>query len=946
MIIVVIGWWAISTLTALFVLPIVWRIFTRLPDRGFGFVHAVGIMAASYLLWIGANFGLLRNTLGGVISVMILLALLSLMISRNHWREIVDWLRAHRKMIILMEVLFLVAFLFWAGVRTTMPALDHTEKPMELAFINGILQSETFPPLDPWLSGYAISYYYFGYVQIAFLSQLTGTIGSVSFNIANALWFAMSVLGTYSILYNLLHHRDGRPRFGLSFLGPVFVLITGNLEGFLEVLHTRGLFWRQTAQGEWVSSFWGWLNIKNLVDPPAAIQSWVPQRFWWWWRASRVVSDVNLAGAPFELIDEFPFFSFLLADNHPHLLALPFVLLAVALAFNIFLSGKQKLTRLRVERLPVNVDNFIQIGAFLLLLLLIAGNIVNTVDPEMSFGMLIINSVKASFLPAVVLFLIWTLFRMLSGAEESALSMTELWISAWIFGGVIFLNTWDSPIYLTLFTLCLIWRLRGLAKIEILKSTFNTLIAVGAIAVLLYFPWYPSFSSQLGGVLPNLIFPTRFPQLLVMFAPLLIPLLWWLVQKVRERWQPSDGGTIAGLSISIPLSLMLVSWLFTWGVALPLMSQSELDQSLSGLGAGTVQEVFEASLSRLWNGWTALGMGILIALGCVLILRQFRHRNDLDRDQNPTWVFVAMLIIIGALLVLGPEYLYLRDQFGYRINTIFKFYFAAWILWGLAAAYALSEIWRRNWRHLAVFAVLLPTAPIFLDLLDELSANLLEGTTAGIATLLLGLYAVAWLIWLYSVVRAALFTKPRRDIIRSGLTALVMLPLFLGLFYPFLTLWTKSSHFNPAQGHTLDGANFIEIRNSADFEAIQWIRDNLPLGVISEAVGGSYNPNYARISTHTGFPTVLGWPGHESQWRGGYEEIGSRNSDIATLYQTRNWNDAQMLLDRYDIDYVYIGSVERSTYENLDEQKFEIYMELVYTNDEVRIYARKGALIP
>ncbi len=946
MIFAVLGWWVISTLAALFVFPTIWRIFTRLPDRGFGFVHAVGIMAASYLLWIGANFGLLRNTFGGAVFVLILLLLLSLIVSRNHWHDILDWLRANLKMIILMEVLFLLAFLFWAFVRSTMPALDHTEKPMELAFINGILQSGTFPPLDPWLSGYAISYYYFGYVQIAFLSQLTGVIGSVSFNIANALWFAMSVLGTYSILYNLLHHRDGRPRFRLAFLGPLFVLITGNLEGFLEVLYARGLFWRQTVQGEWVSSFWGWLNIKNLVDAPAVNPSWVPQRFWWWWRASRVVSDVNLAGAPFELIDEFPFFSFLLADNHPHLLALPFVLLAVALALNIFLSGKREPTRLRGKRLPVTVENVIQIGMFLLLLLLIAGNIVNTVDPGMSFGMLIVNAVKASILPAIGLFLIWTLFRILSGTEESALSMPELWASAWIFGGVIFLNTWDSPIYLTLFALCLIWRLRGLARIDILKSTFNTLIAVGATAVFLYFPWYPSFSSQLGGILPNLIFPTRFPQFLVMFTPLLLPILWWLVQKVRKRWQLSDGGMIAGLAISIPLSLMLISWLLTWGGVLLVMDQSEMDQSLSGLGAVTVQEVFEASLSRLWNGWTALGMGILFALGCVLLLRQSRPRDDLDRDQNPPWVFIAMLIIIGALLVLGPEYLYLRDQFGYRINTIFKFYFAAWILWGLAAAYALSEIWCWSWRHIAAFAVLLPTAPIFLDLYDELSVNLLEQTTAGIATLLLVLYALAWLVWLYSVVRAALATKPRRNIIRSGLTALVMLPLFMGLFYPVLTLWTKSSHLNPAQGYTLDGANFIDIRSPSDYQAIQWIRENLPLGVISEAVGGSYNPSYARISAHTGFPTVLGWPGHESQWRGGYEEIGSRGSDIATLYQTRNWNDAQILLDRYDIDYVYVGSVERSTYENLDEQKFMIHMELVYSNDEVQIYAREGALIP
>jgi len=38
-----------------------------------------------------------------------------------------------------------------------------------------------------------------------------------------------------------------------------------------------------------------------------------------------------------EVISEFPFFSFLLGDNHPHVLALPFVLLALALALSFWL---------------------------------------------------------------------------------------------------------------------------------------------------------------------------------------------------------------------------------------------------------------------------------------------------------------------------------------------------------------------------------------------------------------------------------------------------------------------------------------------------------------------------------------------------------------------------------------------------------------------------------
>jgi len=112
-------------------------------------------------------------------------------------------------------------------------------------------------------------------------------------------------------------------------------------------------------------------------------------------------------------------------------------------------------------------------------------------------------------------------------------------------------------------------------------------------------------------------------------------------------------------------------------------------------------------------------------------------------------------------------------------------------------------------------------------------------------------------------------------------------------------------------------------------------------GVIAEAVGGSYT-YYTRVSTHTGLPTVLGWPGHEGQWRGGYLEQGSRQDDIRQLYQSSDWPTTQAILDRYEIDYVFIGDLERQTYPPVYEAKFDAFMDLIYTNESVRIYAREG----
>ncbi len=81
--------------------------------------------------------------------------------------ETAAWLRERRGLVLATELLFLALFVFMALVRAANPDASGTEKPMELAFINSILRSPAFPPADPWLSGYAISYYYFGYVMVA-----------------------------------------------------------------------------------------------------------------------------------------------------------------------------------------------------------------------------------------------------------------------------------------------------------------------------------------------------------------------------------------------------------------------------------------------------------------------------------------------------------------------------------------------------------------------------------------------------------------------------------------------------------------------------------------------------------------------------------------------------------------------------------------------------------
>lgn len=160
------------------------------------------------------------------------------------------------------------------------------------------------------------------------------------------------------------------------------------------------------------------------------------------------------------------------------------------------------------------------------------------------------------------------------------------------------------------------------------------------------------------------------------------------------------------------------------------------------------------------------------------------------------------------------------------------------------------------------------------------------------------------------------------------------LVMITGLAYPVVMLNDKTIGF-AMEGWTLDGNAYIDQYNPNDYAAIQWLQ-SAPGGVIAEAVGGSYS-DYARISTRTGLPTVIGWPGHESQWRGGGDEMGSRVMDIQVLYESQIWEETAQVIRNYNIRYIYLGALERSTY-NVMSEKFDSMLNVVYSNQGVTIY--------
>ena len=104
--------------------------------------------------------------------------------------------------------------------------------------------------------------------------------------------------------------------------------------------------------------------------------------------------------------------------------------------------------------------------------------------------------------------------------------------------------------------------------------------------------------------------------------------------------------------------------------------------------------------------------------------------------------------------------------------------------------------------------------------------------------------------------------------------------------------------------------------------SISWLRDHVTAGsVVLEGVGSSYDiegNGFGGVSASTGLPTVLGWPGHEYQWRGGQlgmdQQISQRENDVRTIYSSTNDAEVRALLDMYHVRYIYIGNAERTAY--------------------------------
>ena len=802
-------WWAAAGLLGAIAFPITFVFFNRLPDRGYAFTKVIGLLLLSYCLWIGATLGIYPNSRGSIILIMIFLAVLSLVLAGRHREEMSTFLRKGWPYILVVEGLFFSTFVLAVYLRSFAPEIQWGEKPFELAFVNAINRSEFFPPDDPWLSGNSISYYYFGYLMAATLTKLTGLGTNVTFYLTLSLVAALAATAVFGVVYNLLASARTTtekvlaaapslmPRaaiFGL--VGAGLLLLVSNLEGVFEML---------AAHGIGSSAFYDRVGVFNLTGPESS-DEWYPTKFWWWWRATRIGSAWD--------IQEFPFFSFHFGDLHPHVLALPFTITTVAIAFQLFRSG-DGLDSLWIVRHP---------------------------------------------------------WRFL--------------FTALAIGALGFLNLWDLPTFFFLVAVIALmanWRKEGSLNLRAVWNTASFTATLAIAALFLYLPFYitfysPSFdlgslpvpvtfesSAEGPALVETAILPgdpinsivTRPGHFLMVWIPLVWLGLSLVVARILVRPWPRLRPSIVALSV-LPWLAPLAIWGF-----LILVTR----------GPGG----FADELTTRGPSWGTLAMlaAFLAAAGFALARELFReHENE---DVGRSYLFALVVVALGLLLILGPELYWLKDVFHFRVNTVFKLYYQAWTLLSIGGAVGLYYL-TVHWR---------PRRPAV---------------------------ALGRLCW-------------------AGLTTIIMAA---ALVYTVAATFERTSGFTNDQ--RMDGYVHVQVHHPDEYEAIRWLNENVRgTPVILEAVGGGYT-DYARISSRTGLPTVIGWPGHERIWRGWDELPTDRQDDVARAYTSTSPGESKAILEEYDVEYVYVGHLERDTYGEAGLAKFATFMEVAYRNDTVIIY--------
>lgn len=306
-------WWLAITCGGLAVWPLAARIFPA-EDRGYLAAKAVGLLLPAFLLWQLSYLRLLPVAAWSVRLIFLTSAMGCWLLPTGR-REIRKALKGRNfwRHIGIAEFIFGAALLLWTFARGLKPELDSLEKFMNIGFMNSIWRTGHLPALDMWLAGGNINYYYFGQYLYTYLARLTGIRPEIAYNLAMATTLAFTFTLAWAVVSRAMRTAGGKDRR----LGRAAPICGGLLAGGLVTFagNSHSFFFAENSPG---FKFLNYLRGKGIVraDSPRAFWFADPTRF----------IGYNPETAD-KTIHEFPYYSFLVADLHAHVINLAMVLL-------------------------------------------------------------------------------------------------------------------------------------------------------------------------------------------------------------------------------------------------------------------------------------------------------------------------------------------------------------------------------------------------------------------------------------------------------------------------------------------------------------------------------------------------------------------------------------------------------------------------------------------
>lgn len=549
----------------------------------YALAKVLGILVFAYVPWLLVSWdqaAFTRGTLAGMLAVLVFAGVFA-------WRRggsapAGEWVST--------ELLFWGAFLLFLTVRAFNPEIFWGEKPMDFAFLNALTRATALPPPEPWFSGSTLHYTYFGHYVVAALGKVAHIHPGLTFNLGIALFGALTATGAFA-----LGCAIGGARL-VGWLAAIFVVLIGNLAGLREVL------------------------ARKIVN------------FDYFWATSRVIKDT---------INEYPFWSFLFADLHAHVLVMPFSLSFLALTV-WWVRRRDLLAQ------PHTVVLFA-------LLALVLGAIMVT---------------NGWSTPTYVLF-----FPFLGGCLALArTAFTRGRIAALLLLALLALGALVAFVAIPEPPAWLVAQLGperarqvlpgalaasvGLLALVALPGPVIATGALVAVAWLLYLPFWRDFTPpprNIGFETQSFANAWDFANIFGLFLFIAIPFLLALwrrtLRPIHQRL-----GALRVLAMAAVLLTVLACWL----ASLPAV---------------------EALLPFGLRGSLRLGLAVLAALAFTVAIQ-----GPLTLPER----IAAAMFAFAFAVTAGTDVVYVWD----RMNTIFKFYLEAWFLFAAASAMAVVELWR------------------------------------------------------------------------------------------------------------------------------------------------------------------------------------------------------------------------------------------------------------